>query len=74
MLLKKNIKVGKLNLVFFLFVFALVKFSFSYAQLNENLEGSNINLKILDKISSKNELIKLNIGEEYFCSVSINGK
>ncbi len=66
MLLKKNIKVGKLNLVFFLFVFALVKFSFSYAQLNENLEGSNINLKILDKISSKNELIKLNIGEEYF--------
>jgi hypothetical protein len=32
---------------------------------NDSLEGQNINLKILDKISSKNELIKLDNGEEY---------
>ena len=32
---------------------------------NDGLEGQNINLKILDKISSKNELIKLDNGEEY---------
>ena len=38
-------------------------FSFnSYS--NEALQGKNIDLKILDKISSKNELIKLKNGEE----------
>ena len=32
---------------------------------NDSLEGQNIDLKVLDKISSKNELIQLDNGEEY---------
>ena len=34
-----------------------------YSQIN--LEGKNTNIKILDKISSKNELIKLINGKEF---------
>ena len=64
MLLKKNIKLGKINInlilltYFFLFLFSVNLYS------NSELEGDFINLKILDKISSKNELIKLKNGEE----------
>ena len=58
MFLKKNTKVGKINLIFFLIFF--IKTSMSYA--NE-LEGRYIDIKILDKISSKNTLIKLINGE-----------
>jgi hypothetical protein len=65
MLLKKNIKVGKLNLNLFLYLFIIVFFLVFETKSNDNLEGQSINLKILDKISSKNELIKINIGEEY---------
>ena len=60
MFLKKNTKVGKINLIFFLIFF--IKTSISYA--NE-LEGRYIDIKILDKISSKNELIKLVNNKEY---------
>ena len=59
MSLKKNIKVGKINLIFFL-ILLLVNVSLSYS--NE-LEGKYIDIKILDKISSKNTLIRLINGE-----------
>ena len=64
MLLKKNIKVGRFNYFFYkLILISILLFSFnSYS--NEALQGKNIDLKILDKISSKNELIKLKNGEE----------
>ena len=64
MLLKKNIKVGRFNYFFLkLILISILLFSFnSYS--NEALQGKNIDLKILDKISSKNELIKLKNGEE----------
>ena len=65
MLLKKNIKVGKLNLNLFLYLFIMFFFLVFETRSNDSLEGQNINLKILDKISSKNELIKLDNGEEY---------
>ena len=65
MLLKKNIKVGKLNLNLFLYLFIIFFFLVFETRSNDSLEGQNINLKILDKISSKNELIKLDNGEEY---------
>ena len=65
MLLKKNIKLGKnktfFSILIFYFVFILVIESYSAI----NLVGQNTDLKILDKISSKNELIKLKNGEEY---------
>ena len=65
MLLRKNIKVGKLNLNLFLYLFIISFFLVFETRSNDSLEGQNINLKILDKISSKNELIKLDNGEEY---------
>ena len=63
MQLKKNIKVGKnkINLFFFILLsFAI----FSGALSSEKLEGSYTHLKVLDKISSKNTLVKLKNGEE----------
>ena len=65
MLLKKNIKTGKLNLNLFLLIFLFVILFFHKAIATDDLEGQNIDLKILDKISSKNELVKLGINDEY---------
>ena len=64
MLRKKNIKAGIINLNFFqlVIIFFLI-FSFNKVYGN-NLEGSHTDIKILDKISSKNILIKLKNGEE----------
>ena len=64
MQLKKNIKVGnKLNLFLFIYLFIVfIKFNTS-AEIN--LNGKNTDIKILDKISSKNELIKLVNNEEF---------
>ena len=60
--LKKNIKAGKnslkLNLIIFVY-FSL--FSFAFPQ--SNLEGDYTDIKILDKISSKNTLLKLKNGD-----------
>ena len=62
---KKNIKVGKNR--FYLFFIALIIFQqFSFGIMSDsNLEGKNTDIKILDKISSKNELINLINNEEY---------
>ena len=63
MVLKKNTQVGKNNLklfyLVFLFYFCLV---FNLNSTN-NLEGTFTDIKILDKISSKNTLLKLENGE-----------
>jgi hypothetical protein len=60
--LKKNIKAGKnslkLNLIIFVY-FSLFSFAFSQS----NLEGTFTDIKILDKISSKNILLKLKNGD-----------
>ena len=60
--LKKNIKAGKnslkLNLIIFVY-FSL----FSFALSQSNLEGTYTDIKILDKISSKNNLLKLKNGD-----------
>ena len=64
MLVKKNIRVGKnkISLIILnLFIVLIVSFSQSLA---DDLEGSFTNIKVLDKISSKNTLIKLKNGEE----------
>ena len=64
MQLKKNIKVGnKLNLFLFIYLFSIfITFKIS-AEIN--LDGNKTDIKILDKISSKNELIKLVNDEEF---------
>jgi len=60
--LKKNIKAGKNNLKLKLIIFiyfSLISIVFSQS----NLEGSYTDIKILDKISSKNTLLKLKNGD-----------
>ena len=63
MVLKRNTQVGKNNFkliyLVFLFYFCLVFNSNS----KSNLEGVFTDIKILDKISSKNTLLKLKNGE-----------
>ena len=60
----KNIKVGNLNKLLISLIFYIIFFQSSYAQSIDNFLGKNSDIKILDKISSKNELIDLIIGEE----------
>tara|TARA_A100001388_G_scaffold266393_1_gene239442 strand:+ start:136 stop:540 length:405 start_codon:yes stop_codon:yes gene_type:complete len=63
MQLQKNIKAGnKLNL--FLFIYLLSIFVTFKISAEINVDGNNTDIKILDKISSKNELIKLVNDEE----------
>ena len=63
MVLKRNTQVGKNNFkliyLVFLFYFCLV----SNLNAKNNLEGTFTDIKILDKISSKNTLLKLKNGE-----------
>ena len=64
MLQKKNIKLGKtkFNLIIIILLFAF----FIYPNLKSEvtLEGNFTDIKVLDKISSKNILIKLKNGQE----------
>ena len=64
MLLKKNIKVGKINFNLFLFYLILIFLITQNFTLAANLEGTHTDIKILDKISSKNTLINLKNGDE----------
>ena len=57
---KKNIQSGKVNFLFFLIYFFLISQSLP---LIAN-EGRFVEIKILDKVSSKTDLLKLEIGEE----------
>ena len=61
---KKNIKVGKINFlqIFSIsFLFIIITFC-AYSEIT--YEGNYTNIKVLDKISSKNTLVKLKNGEE----------
>jgi hypothetical protein len=64
--LKKNIKAGKTNslIIFIYFLFINIIFLTTSLESTENFEGDFIEIKILDKVSSKNSLLKLKIGEE----------
>ena len=64
--LKKNIKAGKTNslIIFIYFLFINIIFLTTSLESVENFEGDFIEIKILDKVSSKNNLLKLKIGEE----------
>ena len=60
---KKNILVGNNKFSFYLF-FILVSFFFTNLSIAKDItEGSFTDIKILDKISSKNTLVKLKNGE-----------
>ena len=64
MLLIKNIKLGQNRYNFILLILSLFFFVFSDLKSDEGLQGNNTELKILDKISSKNKLVKLKNGKE----------
>ena len=57
---KKNIQPGKVNFLFFLVYFFLIS---QPLPLIAN-EGRFVEIKILDKVSSKTDLLKLEIGKE----------
>ena len=61
--LKKNTQVGKINYSLILIFFSLTTFFFSVSAL-EVVEGEFFEIRILDKVSSKSNLLKLKIGEE----------
>tara|TARA_Y100001970_G_scaffold263097_1_gene348123 strand:+ start:79 stop:486 length:408 start_codon:yes stop_codon:yes gene_type:complete len=68
--LKKNIKLGSFKIIFLILVFINIS-----EKLNSDIsanEGKNIQLNILDKVSSKNYKIFIKIGEEkIFKNISI---
>ena len=60
--LKKNIRLGKIRSnLFILILFLFISFD---THSSDNLEGSFTDIKILDKISSKNILLKLKNRED----------
>jgi len=61
MVLKKNILVGKNSFLLYLLIFIFLFISISYSK--SQLEGSFTEIKILDKISSKNTSLKLKNGQ-----------
>ena len=65
MKLKKSIKVGNKKFHLPIIIF-LINILFLFDTKSEsNLEGNYTNIKILDKINSKNELIKLTNNKKY---------
>ena len=66
MLSIKNIKLGNLTKFFvsILISYFISKYSYATSE-NNSTKGIETNIKILDKISSKNELVNLINGEEY---------
>ena len=62
--MKKNIKVGKTNYKVNFFIFFLFLNFYTNLNSNSDLEGTITEIKVLDKISSKNILVKLKNGEE----------
>ena len=62
--MKKNKKVGKIEFKFlFLTLFLLLNLNTNLS-LSSDLEGSITEIKVLDKISSKNTLVTLKNGDE----------
>ena len=63
MVLKRNTLVGKNNFKLICLVFLFYFCSVFTSNSKSNLEGTFTDIKILDKISSKNNLLKLKNGE-----------
>tara|TARA_Y100001958_G_scaffold149229_1_gene131674 strand:- start:264 stop:665 length:402 start_codon:yes stop_codon:yes gene_type:complete len=69
-MLKKNTILGKVKVLFF---FICLCINISYLSADETKRGgTEIEIKILDKVSSKNYKVKISIGEEkVFKNISI---
>ena len=66
MKLLKNIKIGKTNFLklFIISIFIIYNLDANSLENLDSLEGNFIEIKILDKVSSKNNVLKIKIGEE----------
>ena len=64
MLSIKNIKAGNLNKLLFSIVISILLFKIINVKAESDMNGTKTDIKILDKISSKNELVSLNNTEE----------
>ena len=64
--LKKSIILGKYKIGQFILILIVFFFSFPSKTLSEsrNLEGNFVEIRILDKVSSKNSILNLEIGKE----------
>ena len=62
--MKKNIKVGKTKFKFLFLTLFLLSNIYTNLSSSSDLEGSITEIKVLDKISSKNILVKLKNGDE----------
>ena len=62
--MKKNIKVGKTKFKFLFLTLFLISNIYTNLSSSSDLEGSITEIKVLDKISSKNILVKLKNGNE----------
>ena len=70
MILKKSTILGKVKVIFFFLCLCLNISNLPAAETN--IEGTEIEIKILDKVSSKNYKVKISIGEEkVFKNISI---
>ena len=63
MVLKRNIQAGKTKFTLFFLIFLAYFLLINNSISQNNLEGFNTDIKILDKISSKNTLLKLKNGD-----------
>ena len=64
MKLIKNIKAGNLKILFISLLIINLFLISTYAKTENKLIGKKTDIKVLDKISSKNELVNLTNGEE----------
>ena len=64
MLSIKNIKAGNLSKLLIISIIIFLFFKVAYAQSKNDMVGVKTDIKILDKISSKNELVSLTNTEE----------
>ena len=62
----KNIKIGKANFIKLFIIVILIIYSSKINSIenSESLEENFIEIKVLDKVSSKNNVLKIKIGEE----------
>jgi len=62
----KNINPGK-NKFFYLIFILYINFLITLVYAEDEIYfGKKVDVQILDKLSSKNKLVKINIGEEFF--------
>ncbi len=61
----RNINLGKNNPFYYLFILLCQFFVFTASIGDQTYIGKTVDIKILDKLSSKNKLLNIKVGEDY---------